>query len=183
MKSFVPTLAFAVMLLGLEGCISPAAYQPLAYNSFGYGVGFISQQINWAEFQVGFVGNTKTDAQRTADFALLRAADLTLENHFSSFVVSHEQRRTEVITVRLPQDLDEKDPSDPYQEPANAAATNSFRFESTGSKMAVNKISLWIHCYSNPLPPGLQGEVYDARQVSNKFRAKYSLPSSLASTH
>lgn len=52
------------------------------------GDGFSETQLSPTSFQVTFRGNTKTTPERAYDFALLRAAELALNNKCPYFVVN-----------------------------------------------------------------------------------------------
>jgi hypothetical protein len=72
--AIVPTGILLLMSLGLAACATP--YQPY---SFWNGGGFSETEVQPGLFLVRFMGNEQTTPDRTADFALLRAADLCLQ--------------------------------------------------------------------------------------------------------
>ena len=71
-----------VFPLLLAGCAAgPSAYGPVDKNS---SYGFQQTQIEHDRFRVSFTGKSQTEAQ---DYALLRAAELTLDQGYSHFRV------------------------------------------------------------------------------------------------
>ncbi len=77
----------------------------LASCATGYGQkslfsgGFEDTQLGPDIFRVSFSGNDSTSMARTKDFALLRSAELALENGYPYFVVVDEQEWVEEIQV------------------------------------------------------------------------------------
>jgi hypothetical protein len=53
-------------------------------------------------FRINFRGNGYTSAERTQDFALLRAAELTLQNNFKYFAVMDQTASTSVSSFTTP---------------------------------------------------------------------------------
>lgn len=68
-----------------------------AYQSTGFTGGFRDTQLAPDVFRVSFSGNAFTSRDRVQDFALLRAAELTLANNARYFAVmsSADQSRTD----------------------------------------------------------------------------------------
>jgi hypothetical protein len=58
-----------------------------AYQREGATGGYTETQLDTNVFQVTFRGNGYTARQRAADFALLRSAEITLENGYNYFVI------------------------------------------------------------------------------------------------
>lgn len=57
------------------------------YHSKTGSGGYSQTQLDQNVFKVSFSGNTMSDMERVVDFALLRAAELTIENGFEYFAV------------------------------------------------------------------------------------------------
>lgn len=75
------TTALAVMAL-LGGCVSQ--YKPHTNRANG---GYEETMLAQDTFQVSFQGNDLTKSSRVRDFAMLRAAELSLQKGFPYFVV------------------------------------------------------------------------------------------------
>ena len=73
----VMKMAILVVALGSVGCalMMPTPYQP--YSAWNGG-GFTETEVQPGLFLVRFIGNESTTPDRTADYALLRAADICL---------------------------------------------------------------------------------------------------------
>ena len=85
-------LAIAALTATVAACATPTRYQPAVGPS---AVGFSEQQIEADRFRVTFRGGGGAGAAQVADYALLRAADLTLGSGYEWFVV--DQRYTEQL--------------------------------------------------------------------------------------
>ena len=85
MKSLVLT---AVAALSLAACAStgPSAYGP----SYGAGAGFENTKIQSDRFRVSYTGNSANEAK---DYALLRAAEITLAEGYTHFKILHGDLR------------------------------------------------------------------------------------------
>ena len=75
----------SVALLALAGCSTP-------YQRTGFTGGFSETRLQENAFSVSFRGNGYTSRERSTDFALLRCAELTLENGFKFFAVADSAR-------------------------------------------------------------------------------------------
>ena len=80
MNKYTPiVLGIAVLLVS---CMS---YQPLTYPLIGSPCGYTDAQLDENVFYVHFVGGSSRE--RAQDFALLRAAELTLTHGYTYFVI------------------------------------------------------------------------------------------------
>ena len=92
--------ATLLSLAALSLCSCATPYRPLKG-----GTGYASKQVASNEFAVSFQGNADTTLERAYDFALLRSAEVTLQNGFSFFSVvnitntSSAKRYTQVYRV------------------------------------------------------------------------------------
>jgi hypothetical protein len=79
----------------LAACsVSPTAYQPVAD-----GYGYSEQQIEQNRYRVGFVGNSATPRDTVGNYALFRAAELTVQSGFDYFRIVKED--TEAVPQRI----------------------------------------------------------------------------------
>lgn len=85
----------ACTFLLLAGCATP--YQPC-----GFAGGYSDTQLAPDGFRVFFRGNGYTSRERTQDFAMLRAAELTIEGGFKHFAILDESSSEEVSTFTTP---------------------------------------------------------------------------------
>lgn len=84
------------LFLAISGC---AATQYQSKNSNG---GYSHTQLSETMFKVNFEGNSYTSAELAADFAMLRAADLALENNYSHFFVMDTQSQSKTESYFVP---------------------------------------------------------------------------------
>jgi hypothetical protein len=80
-----------LIMAGLTACASvPTLYRPAAAPG---GIGYSEYRIEPGRFRVTFTGGRGAPAQQVADYALLRAADLTLAEGFDWFRVADRYTR------------------------------------------------------------------------------------------
>lgn len=70
----------------LAGCAT--SYQPKSFSG-----GYSEIRLREDLFEVSFQGNGSTSRERAADFALLRSAEVALENGFPYFVIISEDQK------------------------------------------------------------------------------------------
>lgn len=76
-------LSFTIAsMLGFSGCAS--SYQPDDHFTGGYSETQLTENI----FNVAFNGNGFTSQQQASDFALLRSAEITINNGYKYFIIS-----------------------------------------------------------------------------------------------
>lgn len=80
MKRLIVFSVFAI----LAACASP-------YQKDGLGGGYSETQLSENVFKVSFRGNGYTSSDRATDMALLRSAEVSLENGFKYFAVIDEK--------------------------------------------------------------------------------------------
>jgi hypothetical protein len=93
--------------MGIRGLISVAVMITVSacatsYQSDGFSGGFKETQLGPDIYRVSFNGNAYTSRERVQDFALLRAAELTLQSGARYFVVVSENDQTHVSTHVTP---------------------------------------------------------------------------------
>lgn len=111
--------------------------------------GFFDMKLQEGMYEVLFNGNDNTSTRKANDFALLRAAEVCLENGYQSFEV-----------VRKTEDFTEKEVD---------SGVKIFGGTLTNLENSEPKISLVIRCSKkNDLP-------YKAGELKDNFRANYKL--------
>jgi len=78
-----------VILVGLAACTSPTPYRAATGDT-----GYRDQQIETNRFRVSFAGNSATPLNRVQDYALYRAAELTVANGYDYFKVASRSTDT-----------------------------------------------------------------------------------------
>lgn len=74
-------LVALAMTVVIAGCATP-------YKADGYGGGYSDVQLAEDTFRIAFKGNDATSRTRAEEFALLRAAEVTLAHGFRFFTLS-----------------------------------------------------------------------------------------------
>jgi hypothetical protein len=75
-------LACALVVAGLAACGTPTPYQAAAKD-----YGYRDQQLEANRYRVSFAGNTSTPLNTVQNYALYRAAELTVANGYDYFKV------------------------------------------------------------------------------------------------
>ncbi len=88
-------IGILVLTIYLTGCAT--AYQPDSFSG-----GYSSTQLDTNVFQVTFKGNGLTSRERANDFALLRAAELTLTHGYNYFIIINAQQYSRGSTYTTP---------------------------------------------------------------------------------
>ena len=91
-------LGAALLLLGLVACASA----PTTYRAASDGFGYRDQQIESDRYRVSFSGNAATGLDAIQDYALYRAAELTLANGADYFRVVDRQTESRSTGVGSP---------------------------------------------------------------------------------
>jgi hypothetical protein len=79
----VNLVVLAAIVAGLAGCVTATPYQPAAPRGFGYS----EERLDQNRYRVAFRGNAMTARETVEDYLLYRAAELTLQNSFTHFLV------------------------------------------------------------------------------------------------
>lgn len=140
-----------VLIIGLAlgGCASPTVYQPYRDSFWGTSGGYTDTKLQEGVYRVNFTGNDDTDTVRTADFAMLRAAEVALRDGYSYFLISTE--RTETMS--------------------NVAIYSRSSWPSVYN-MPIS--SFVVQCFKEK--PETTAIVYDAEAVRKNIRAQYGMP-------
>jgi hypothetical protein len=91
-------LGAALLLLGLGACASA----PTPYRAASDGFGYRDQQIESNRYRVSFSANAATNLDAVQDYALYRAAELTLANGDDYFRVVDRQTESRSTGVGSP---------------------------------------------------------------------------------
>jgi hypothetical protein len=163
MKTLLAFLAFLGSAL-LFGCAT-------AYNNTGFSGGYSDTQLAPDVFRITFSGNGFTSSDRAQDFALLRAADLTLSHRFRFFAIITGRSGGSVSSVTLPGSSYTTASATGYGGYAYGTATTTYT-PPTNIPIFKPSSGLLIRCFTERPPSGY---VLDARFLSNSIRAKYHM--------
>jgi len=152
----------ALMVIVLCACATP---QPTPYQKANASGGFSETQLDTNVFRVTFHGNSFTQAERAADFALLRSAELTLQNGYSFFVIVDSSQDSKLSSYTTPATT--LGSATIYKNNAYGTATTY-----GGQTHLVSKPSMTntIECFAAK-PEGLFS--YNARFIEESMKRKY----------
>jgi hypothetical protein len=88
-------IATLSIILALGGCAT-------AYEPNGWSGGFAESQLDTNVFNITFKGNEYTDREKANDYALLRSAEVALQNGYQYFVIIDAQEYSEDSTYVTP---------------------------------------------------------------------------------
>jgi len=129
-------MVFFLISLSLAGCATP--YQKAGIFKDG---GYKDQQLQADEFQVSFAGNGELSQAKAREYALRRAAEITIEKGFDCFVVTNEESATKNLVY--------------------GSANNGSGFVAGESQP---EAVIMIKCSKGVKPEGVSG-AYDAREL------------------
>jgi hypothetical protein len=160
----------ALVLLFGAGCATP-------YRPARGGKGYEETRLAPDQFRVSFQGNGQTSSQQANDFALLRAAQLTLEHGFHYFAVIDVTNTTSARPYIQRQQFYSDYP--PYMglPPPALGASDPYRFgyivEYEEPRIYFRPgIRLLIRCFARkPDKPF----TYDAAALQQSFKQKYRI--------
>jgi hypothetical protein len=88
-----------ILLLAMASLLAACA---TPYQSQGMSGGYSETQLDANVFQVSFRGNGFTNADRAADFTLMRSAEIALQRGFRHFVIVDSQQSQKTSTHTTP---------------------------------------------------------------------------------
>lgn len=160
-KGKVMNLRLAIAATCLAAALSGCA---TAYQSKGFTGGFSETMLSPDTFKIDFSGNGYTSAERASDFALLRAADKSLELGCNYFGVRGEANSAAVGSVTIGS--------------AGWGRHGAWGFSNT-MPVAKPDSSLLVKC-SRDQQPG--ADLFDAHFIAQSIRSKYGIKPGVA-TH
>jgi hypothetical protein len=165
MKRFYQAI-LAVLVVALGGCAT-------GYQSSGFSGGFSETQLAPDVFRISFAGNGFTSGERAQDFAMLRAADLSVKHGFTHFAVINEANSMARQTITTPGQSYTTGNVNVVGGRAYYSAQSTYV---PGANIDVFKprSGLLIRCFRGQ-PKGTYG--FDARFLQSSIRAKYRLKS------
>ena len=153
----------AAAILLLAACATP--YQPEGFSG-----GFTDVQLDKNIFRVSFRGNGYTSRDRAEELALLRSAELTLQNGFTHFVIVDGRSHAEYGTFTTPSVSTTTGSASLYGNTAFGSATTT----TTGGQtfmIAKPSVTNTIVCFDRK--PNVAALVYDAQFVFRSLAKKY----------
>lgn len=158
-------LAGLIVALILSGCATP-------YQNTGLTGGFSETQLQPNVFTVHFRGNGYTSRQRSTDFAMLRCAELALQNGFTHFAIADSSQDKSTMMYNTGS-------SSHTYGTVNTIGNTSYgsfnTYNSGGTSIPINKprSAYTIVCFKEK--PDANGMVFDAQFLAQSIAKKYGL--------
>ncbi len=148
----------------LSACATP-------YQKSGLGGGYSETRLAENVFQVSFRANaSKRSEGRAEDFALLRCAELTIENGFTYFSIADS--KTVMSTSSFTTPMSSVTTGNAFSS-GNAMYGSAVTQTYGGQTMFVSRPTASNTIYMFKEKPDLQGMVFDARYIFQSIRKKY----------
>ncbi|WP_445145035.1 CC0125/CC1285 family lipoprotein [Dyella sp. Tek66A03] len=153
MKTWIErTCVLIVAAAGVTGCAT-------AYQSKSFTGGFSETALSPDTFKISFAGNGFTSAERASDFAILRAADKSLELGCNYFGVMNDAEGASVGSMTVGT--------------AGWSEHSAWGFSNSVPVVKPNS-TLLVKCFRDQ-PPG--ASLFDAHFIAQSIRAKYGMKS------
>jgi len=152
----------------LNGCATP-------YQSEGFRGGYSDTQLAPDVFRITFKGNAYISKERTQDFALLRAAELTQQFGFKYFAIVDELSSTDVSTFTTPGSEDISGSVNIYGGPSSYHGIYSGHKTYIPPKthfIIKPRTGLLIQCFTDK-PDGIYA--FDASFLQKSLKQKYKI--------
>lgn len=150
-RDFVLRAAVLLAVVSAGGCAT--AYQPKSFSG-----GFSETELGPTSFKIDFSGNGFTSPERASDFAMLRAADKSIEDGCNYFAVMNEAEGGSTSSITTSTATFGR-----YGAWGNSFTTPIFKPNST----------LLVRCFTNQTSGSA---LFDAHFIAHSIRSKYHLP-------
>ena len=164
MKQLIILIVSYTMLFILAGCATP--YQPV-----GFGGGYSETQLAPDVFRVYVRGNGYTSMERAQDFALLRAAELTLQQGFKYFAIIDESSSTDISTYTTPGSSQTTGTANVYGGYGTYSGTTTYNPPQTET-VHEPRSSIAVRCFADK-PDSTN--TFDAEFLQRSIKAKYAI--------
>jgi len=161
--------SFTLCTLLLIVCFTLSACAT-SYSSSGVGGGYSDTKLSPDMFRVKFNGNGYTTPDRAQDFALLRAADLTLTNGYSYFAVINESNQVSHESYTTPGQVNTYGN---YNSSTGTYSATSYYNPGTTLDFYMPSAGLLIQCFHTKQQ---NWPTFDAAFLESSIRGKYKLP-------
>jgi len=164
-------LSMAFVILA-SGCATQSAYGPADHNN---GYGYSESRLTSNRYRVSFTGNSHTSSDRVKDYALLRAAELTLQQDHDWFnIVSRETDKESREGAEF--GISANQPRYITRDCGLLGCRTSFSRVSSGAHISSSRTSTrytsFVEIVMGSGEPENPAAVYDASELSETLRAK-----------
>jgi len=141
------------------------------YQSSGFTGGFEDTQLAPDIFRVSFSGNAFTSSDRVQNFALLRAAELTLANNAQYFAVITSADQSRTVTHVTPGSSHTSGTISTYGNTGYYSGTTTYSAPQVNTHYKLG-VGMMFRTFQTK-PEG--GVVFDANFIVTSIRAKYEI--------
>lgn len=150
------------LCLWLGGCTT-------GYHKRSWTGGYSDIQIQDDIFKITFDGNTNTGSDRAENFALLRSAEVALENGYKYFIIIESRTKTqpEAYTIPAITQTAGSVEGETFQRTTTVSGGQTYVYQNPG-------VAYTIKCFKDK-PQDSSTLVYDAQQVRANLKRQYNL--------
>lgn len=168
-------IGLTALLLLATGCATQTPYKPATERG---AEGYTETRLGESRYRITFVGNTQTDAETVKDYALLRAAELTLQKGYTWFqIVERETDKKSRSSTTLSGGFGSAGHTSVYREcgvlNCQTVVASSPGFSTgigIGSTRVNDAYSYGLEVLLGKAPMPKDANAYDARELSNSIR-------------
>lgn len=157
--------------IGVAFLIPLIAACATGYQSSGFTGGFNDTQLAPDIFRVSFSGNAFTSSDRVQDFALLRAAELTLANNAQYFAVITSADQSRTVTHVTPGSSRTSGTISAYGNTGYYSGTTTYSAPQVNTYYKPG-VGMMFRTFQTKPEDGL---VFDANFVVSSIRTKYGI--------
>ncbi|HMO41478.1 MAG TPA: hypothetical protein PKE17_18855 [Saprospiraceae bacterium] len=142
------------------------------YQRTGATGGYSDTRLQENVFTVNFRGNGYTSRERAQDFAMLRCADITIENGFRYFAIADSSADEKTMMYHSGGSSQTYGTMNTY---GNTTYGNFNTYGSSGTSVPIRKprASYTIFCFKEKPPETIMA--FDAEFMANSIREKYKM--------
>ena len=171
MKYCLKAFIFLSLVVLFSGCATP--YQK--YKTFPVDGGYRDLTIQDNMFKVSFIGNIYTAKDDVNNYALLRSAEMTLENGYKYFLILEGNTDERELTYTMPESYTASTIGMPATIPGQID-TQRTTIHKTGGGIYSYRMPichLTIQCFEDK--PSIDALIYNAEQVKNNLKSQYRI--------
>ena len=146
-----------ISILIISGCATK-------YQTVGFTGGYSETRLGNNIFNVSFKGNGYTSREKTADFTLLRSAELCLKNGFKYFIISNSEKHINLYTT--PKSYDSSGT-------INGSSFNATTTQHGGITFRRPSENNTVVCFKEK--PKMNTIVYQAEFIIKSIKTKYGI--------
>jgi len=159
-------ISLIALILILSGCAT-------GYKKQGLTGGYTDMKLQDDIYKVGFKGNGYCGVERAENLALLRCAEVALNNGYKYFIILDEKSLIQTSSVTTPATANTQGTVNSYGTQGSYSGTTTY---SGGQTYTYNKPSTsnTIKCFQDK-PDNISTFVYDADQIRTNIKTQYNI--------